>query len=63
MSDFTPGQPVTWMYTHARGWNETRPVRAEIVKVNSKTITIKAFMATGGFVTRHVKPESLRVKS
>jgi hypothetical protein len=59
---FAQGQPVTWYYTPRGGWGWEIPVRATVVKVNKKTVTIDAELEKGGSVRRNVKPDKLKVK-
>lgn len=59
---FRQGQPVTWLYTAPRGWNETLRVKAEVVKFTPQRVTIKVFKPDGSYVVMRVPPGKLQVK-
>lgn len=60
---FNPGDKVIWLYTTPHGWNWTIRVRATVVKVNPKTVTIDAELKNGGTVRRNVKPVKLEAST
>lgn len=57
---FHEGQGVLWLCTQSGGWNLSGWVKAEVVKVNRATVTIKAFKKDGSFVLRNVRPANLK---
>jgi len=58
-----PGDKLTWMYTPRGGWGYSYPVEAEVIKVNEKTVSIRATKKDGTVVVRQVAPQNLRRKS
>lgn len=59
-SSFTVGQDVSWRYVPRGGWGFPVYVPARILKINPKTIRIKAKRKDGEWEARNVKPQSLR---
>jgi hypothetical protein len=57
-----PGDKAIWNYTAPGGYGFVIPVDAEVVKVNPKTVRIRATNRLGKMVERNVKPASLRAR-
>lgn len=57
--DFHPGQEVTYLHTHPRGWNWIIPCRATVERLGKKRVGIRIERQRGQSVLRWVKPENL----
>lgn len=56
---FTPGDAVLWNHVPRGGYSWVCPVKATVVKVGPKRVTIDAHLADGGTRRRVVKAGSL----
>lgn len=55
------GDKVLWLYTAPRGWNESFWVRATVVKLTKKRVTIDTEKPDGSFNCRvSVRPDKLK---
>jgi len=59
--NLTPGQKVVWKHIPRGGYGYVIPVPAEVVRVWVARVTIRVQKASGEYVNRVVKPESLVV--
>ena len=60
---FSVGEQVTWLYVPRGGYGDIVPVNAVVVKVNPKTLRIRARRAAhlgGAEAEKNVKPENVR---
>ena len=63
MSDWAPGDRVTWMREHRGGYGYVTPVPAIVERVTSKRVTIRAKLAAGGTKAVSVRPDRLRPRT
>lgn len=60
---YQPGDPVWWYDQPRQGYGAFRPVKADFVKSNTKTVTIAVYLARGGTKEKRVSPASIKPRT